>query len=130
MGRMPACDGVVGLLCGSKIDNSWRKKKMKQLVSVFVAPSSCVEVEPLTVDMGRAARVMAGQQGIKNGDSMVVSGLNTTQGSSLQDGSIVRIPHTRITLHADISARGIGAPNVNPGICDGLASFVVDRLDN
>ncbi len=80
--------------------------------------------------MSGTAFVVAGEQGVEGGDAVAVGRLDTAESGPLQHGSIVGITHTGISLHANVRAGGVGAPDVNIGICDGLAGLVVDYLDD
>lgn len=57
-----------------------------------------------TVDVGCASLVVSGEERVERCYAVVIGGLHTTEGGTLQDRSIVGVAHAGVALHADIYA--------------------------
>lgn len=53
--------------------------------------------------MGSTTIVVAGHEGIEGSDTIGIGGLKATEGSSLQDGGIIRVTHSGVALDTDVN---------------------------
>lgn len=81
------------------------------------------------MNVSGAAVIVAGHDTVKDGDTVGVGGLHTTESRELQDGGIVRVTHAGIALDSAIDAGRIGRPNIDVSVGNDLAGLVVDDLD-
>ena len=99
---MAAGDGVVFLLLGTEVDDGcvvfW-------LASLFLdaVPPRCLH-DIRTVDVSGTTSVMAWHKTVEDSYTVVVGGLNSAKGSSLQDRGIVGVAHSRVALDTDVHA--------------------------
>ncbi len=73
--------------------------------------------------------IMAWEESVESGDTVIIRRLDTTKSGALQDRGIVRVTHAWVSLYSDVCSSRIGAPNVDVGVVHHLAGLVINDLD-